>query len=96
MECEVRCLPSARRARISSGTLLLEAVAACDLPLARACRGGGLCGRCGLEIRAGLDRVSPETAREARAKRANRVAPGLRLACCTRAFGDVSVSASYW
>ena len=40
--------------------------------------------------------VSAESADEAHAKRANRVNPGLRLACLARLEGDVVVTAAYW
>ncbi len=90
----MRFRPSDQRVRVPQGTTLLDAARVAGLPVARACGGAGLCGRCGLRILSG--RVSVESAEEARAKRANRVDPELRLACLARLEGDVVVAAAYW
>ena len=82
--------------RVPRGTTLLDAARRAALPVASACGGGALCGRCGLGVvtRAGaLERETPE---ELRAKRRNRVDPGLRLACRTSVVEDLEVSAPYW
>lgn len=105
MSCEVRfrtrspadgAAAPLRRVSVARGTTLLEAVRRAGLPLARACSGGGLCGRCGLRIVAGGEGVAPESAAEADAKVRNRVDAGLRLACRVRVEGPLEVSAPYW
>lgn len=90
----MRFRPSDRSVRVPRGTTLLEAAGRVGLPVARACGGEGLCSRCGLRILVGA--VSVESAEEARAKRANRVDPELRLACLARLEGNVVVTAPYW
>jgi ferredoxin len=82
--------------RVASGTLLLDAVRAADLPIASACRGDGLCGRCGVAILAGRDGVAAETAEETHSKQRNRIDPRLRLACQVRVCADLTVTAPYW
>ena len=42
------------------------------------------------------DALSAEAAHETRVKRANRVDPGLRLACRAEIHGPVEVTAAYW
>ena len=79
-----------------SGTLLIDAVRGANLPIASACRGDGLCGRCGVEILAGHGDVAAETAEETRSKERNRIDPRLRLACQIRVRADLSVTAPYW
>lgn len=105
MSCEVRFRTRVplrpgeglvRRLEVARGTTLLEAVRGAGLPIARACAGGGLCGRCGLSILEGADALRPEGGAEADAKARNRIAPGLRLACQVRVEGPLEVSASYW
>lgn len=106
MTCEVRfrtrSAPSSGegspvcRVEVVPGTTLLEAVRRAGLPIARACGGGGLCGRCGLSILAGAQALAPEGAAEARAKASNRIDPVLRLACQVRVQGPLEVGASYW
>jgi adenylate cyclase len=104
MACEVRfrtgvdSAPDAapRSVVVEPGTTLLDAVRSAGLPIARACGGGGLCGRCGLEILAGAESLAPERPAEASAKRRNRIDPALRLACRVCVEGPLEVRASYW
>jgi ferredoxin, 2Fe-2S len=88
--------PSGRSVEVPAGSTILDAVLAARLPIARACGADGLCGRCGVRVRAagiGVDEPGPgETAVRLR----NRLDPGLRLACRTRVLGDVEVTAPYW
>lgn len=74
----------------------MDAVRRAGLPIASACGGDSLCARCGLEILAGREHVSVESAHETEVKRSNRIEPGLRLACLARVEGPVEVTASYW
>jgi ferredoxin len=93
---EVRFLPSGRTLRVAPGTNLLEAARAAGLPIAQACSGEGLCARCAVEILRGSDGIAPEREPEIQAKRRNRVAPELRLACQVVPTADLDVTASYW
>jgi ferredoxin len=86
--------PSGRAVRVVAGTSLLEAARRAGLPLASACRGDGLCGRCGVRVIAGAPALASE--REARAKRRNRVPAEQRLACCVAVSNDLEVTAGYW
>lgn len=92
----VRFAPSGIEIRAPAGTTLLAAAIGAGLPIARGCGAEGLCGRCGLRILEGGDRLSPEPPAEADVKRRNRVAPELRLACRATIHGDVTVAAPYW
>jgi len=82
--------------RVPAGTPLIDAARRAALPIASACGGDGLCARCGVEILASAGPVAEETPAESAAKRRNRIAPGLRLACRLRVASDLSVSAPYW
>ena len=93
----MRFQPSGRCVVVAAGSTLLAAARRVGLPLAAACRGDALCGRCGVTLLAGEEgAVSPEDAAEAKAKARNRVAAGQRLACRARLLGDLEVTASYW
>lgn len=96
MEHTVRFLPSEREVRVAPGTSLLEAARQAGLPVASACGAEGICGRCGLQILEGEGSLKPETEREEQIKSANRVDPGLRLACRIKLQGDLVVTAPYW
>jgi len=95
--CEIRFLPSGRSIEIASGEMtLLDATVAVGLPIASACGSEGACARCGLEIVAGAEGLTPESERERRIKQRNRIDPGHRLACRVRPESDLTVRASYW
>ena len=101
MSCTLRLRPSSpaaavRTVVVPSGTTLLEAVRRAGLPIARACGGGGLCGRCGVEVLAGAEGLPAPSAAETGAKQRNRVAAELRLACQLELSGPLEVTASYW
>lgn len=99
MTCVVRfrtSAPEARSLEVPVGTTLLEAARLAGLPLARACGGEGLCGRCGLRVLAGGEGLAPPSAAEQRAKQRNRVPAELRLACRLELCGAVEVTAAYW
>jgi len=101
MQCAVRLRPSApgapaRTVQVPRGTTLLEAVRRAGLPIARACGGGGLCARCGVEVLAGGEALPAPSPGEADAKQRNRVAAELRLACRVEVRGPLEVTASYW
>jgi ferredoxin len=81
---------------VPAGASLLEAARRAGLPIASACGAEGLCGRCGLEILRGAEALPPESEREARVKRRNRVDPAQRLACCVSLSADVEARATYW
>ena len=85
-----------RSVRVAAGTSLIEAVRAAGLPIASACGADGLCGRCGVEVVEGDAGLAAETAEEASAKRRNRIAPSLRLACRVAVESDLSIDAPYW
>jgi len=90
----VRFEPSGRSVSVAAGSSLLEAARGAGLPIASACGGDSLCGRCGVSILAG--EVTPEDAGEAQAKQRNRVPAGERLACRALVSSDLAVTASYW
>jgi len=92
----VHFLPQGIRVELPAGATLLAAAQRARLPVARACGAAGLCARCGLRILRGAASLEPESAEEARAKRANRVDPELRLACRARVRGEVTATAPYW
>jgi uncharacterized 2Fe-2S/4Fe-4S cluster protein (DUF4445 family) len=76
--------PLGRRARVAPGTSLLTAARQAGVGLNAVCGGGGTCGRCRVRVMEGD--VSPPSEAEAKV-----VVEGLRLACMTRALGDVRI-----
>jgi uncharacterized 2Fe-2S/4Fe-4S cluster protein (DUF4445 family) len=87
--CDVQFQPIGKRVEIPSGTSLIEAARLAGIGLASACGGEGSCGQCQVVVLEG--QVTPLTSDEefilTEIDRLN----GLRLACCTRALGDVKV-----
>jgi 2Fe-2S ferredoxin len=96
VDVRVRFQPSGRCVEVAAGSTLLAAARQVGLPLASACDGGALCGRCGVTLLSDARGLSPESPAEARAKRRNRIEAGQRLACRATVSSDVEVTASYW
>ena len=92
----MRFQPSGRCVVVAAGSTLLAAARRAGLPLAAACGGDALCGRCGVTLLSGAGAVSPEDAAEAKAKVRNRVAQGSVSPAAPRLLGDLEVTASYW
>ena len=93
---EIVFLPSNQRARVESGTSLLEAARSVGLPVASACGADGICGRCGMQILEGAETLPAETEGEHSIKQRNRVEANLRLSCRIRIEGDLTGTATYW
>jgi ferredoxin len=96
VEFHVRFQPSGRIVRVAAGSSLLEAARRAGLPIASACGGDALCGRCGVSLLSGASALAVEDEPEARAKRRNRVPAEQRLACRVAVSTDLEVTASYW
>lgn len=96
MRHQVRFEPSGRTVRVVTGSSLLEAARRAGLPLASACGGGALCGRCGVQVLAGGRALPPEGEPESRARRMNRAPEGQRLACRALVSCDLTVTTTYW
>jgi ferredoxin len=81
---------------VQEGTTLLDAARGAGLPIARACTGRGLCGRCDLEILDGSAWLSAESEDERETRVRDRLAPSCRLSCQARVHGPVLATAGYW
>lgn len=81
---------------VPEGATLLDAARAAGLPIARACSGHGLCGRCDLEILEGGGSLSPEASDERETRERDRLSGSRRLSCQARVYGPVLATASYW
>lgn len=84
------------RVEVRDGATLIAAAHRAGLPVANACGGHSLCARCGLQVIEGAEHLSEEGSHERRAKAANRIPEGQRLACQARISGPVVATASYW
>ncbi|MGI9432415.1 MAG: 2Fe-2S iron-sulfur cluster-binding protein [Myxococcota bacterium] len=92
----MRTSAEARTVVVDDGNTLLDAALDAGLPVARACGGDGLCGRCGLRVLEGEASLSPEADDEADAKVRNRVPSEWRLSCRAHVHGPLEVTATYW
>jgi 2Fe-2S ferredoxin len=72
---------------------LWSGLMAAGVPIASACQGEGICGRCALLIEG---EVPPMADLERRTLLQQGVAPGLRLACCVRSPKPLELYAPYW
>ena len=81
--------PVGKRVDVPAGESLLEAAIQAGIDLASACGGRGTCGQCQVQILKG--QVSSPSASERDLFSEAELATGLRLACCTRAEGNLKV-----
>ena len=81
---------------VVGGTLLDEAARAAGAPLAQACRGAGVCGRCAVHVEGPIGGLTPPEAAELATLRRQGIPSGQRLGCCARVVGDVCISTTYW
>ena len=85
----VRFHPTGETAQAAAGVDLLEAGRLAGVSITSPCGGKGICGKCRLIVRHG--EVSDVTEAEREALTEAQLALGERLACQTRALGDVEV-----
>ncbi len=76
------------------GGSLYASLRAGGRPIASACTGDAVCGRCTVRILAG--EVTPMGDDERRVLEQQGAEPGERLACLTQGLGDVVVGTDYW
>jgi ferredoxin len=92
----VTFLPSGRAFEIGRGGSLFRAVLRARLPLARSCRGVGVCGLCNVRVVAGEAALSAATAAEVALVAREGLGGGQRIACLARVLGDVTIATGYW
>lgn len=74
---------------VTTGSDILRALLAHDLKVLMACGGKGMCATCHVHIRAGMDKLTPRTARETRTLGfVTGASPDSRLACQCRVLGE--------
>jgi adenylate cyclase len=83
--------PDGRRVAVVPGTTVLEASRAANIPHASLCGGRGRCSTCRTRIGAGLERLPPPSADEARVLKRINAPPNVRLACQLRPTSDLEV-----
>lgn len=82
--------------QVASGTPLMKALLAADIPVASSCGGDGVCGKCRLEIVIGANHLSPPNTEEDFLKQKLKIEKNFRISCLTQVLGDIEVRASYW
>jgi nitrite reductase (NADH) large subunit len=89
--CEVMFQPQGRQVVATAGESLLDLAEKDGLPIEAGCR-MGVCGADPVAILAGADQLSPPTEDEQSTLRRLDLGPQVRMACCARVKGPVTVS----
>ncbi|GFJ96267.1 hypothetical protein Prum_099090 [Phytohabitans rumicis] len=89
--CEVVFQPQGRQVVAAAGESLLDLAEKDGLPIEAGCR-MGVCGADPVAILAGADELSPPTEDERATLRRLDLGPHVRMACCARVRGPVTVS----
>lgn len=82
--------------QVRPGGSLLRAALRARVPLARACRGDGVCASCRVQVLAGAQNLAPATPAERRLAAREPLADDERYACQAAVFGEVTVTTRYW
>lgn len=80
-----------KKIEMASGTLLLDGAISSGANLDHSCW-AGRCGRCQVQVSAGMDNLSDPTREEMERLGADRIGQGYRLACQVRVYGPVEVN----
>jgi len=80
---------------IPHGSNLFRSLQMNSIPIAYACDGEGICGKCWVWVEPQKN-TSKEGSLERRVKQANSIPVTARLSCLVRVFGEVKVRAPYW
>lgn len=92
----VRFWPSGRSYEVARGGTLLRAVVRARLPIARACRGVGICASCRVRVVAGAEGLAARGEVEQALARRVPLAADERYACLAHVLGDVTITTTYW
>ncbi len=92
----VRFLPSGRSFDVTPNATLLRAALRAHLPVARSCRGVGVCAACRMRVVEGAANLAPMGECERQLAAREPLRPNERYACLARVRGDVTVTTTYW
>lgn len=92
----VRCEPSGRDTLMVLDSTLLDAIHQIGLPLGQSCDGVALCGFCRVTVVDGSQNLTPAAAEEVKILRSLHAGSDVRLACCARITGPVTLTTDYW
>jgi uncharacterized 2Fe-2S/4Fe-4S cluster protein (DUF4445 family) len=92
-EAQVEFPEQQRRASVTVGRTLLDAVHAARLEVSNVCAGRGVCGKCRVVVTSGSEFLSPATDLERMSLSDADIQQGFRIACCARitAPGPLSI-----
>ena len=92
-ESQVEFPEQQRRASMTVGRTLLDAVHAVRLEVSNVCAGRGVCGKCRVVVTSGSEFVSPPTDLERMSLSETDIKEGFRIACCARitAAGPIGI-----
>jgi 2Fe-2S ferredoxin len=85
-----------RQFRIRDGGSLLAAALRARLPVARSCRGEGVCAACRVRVLAGAAALDPPATRERELAARHPLASDERYACLARVRGACTITTTYW
>lgn len=88
--------PSGRSYELARGGTLLRAAVRARLPMARPCRGVGVCAACRVRVLAGSEGLAPRGPVELALAARVPLAADERYACLAHVLGDVTITTTYW
>ncbi|MFZ1080811.1 MAG: 2Fe-2S iron-sulfur cluster-binding protein [Candidatus Kryptoniota bacterium] len=93
---KVKFVPLNREVEIKKGETIFKAARVNRIPMGSSCRGDCVCGWCKVEVVAGMENLSQPEDCEKKLMKSASYEKNERVACNTKVFGDVSITAGYW
>lgn len=79
-----------------TGSNLMKSLLDAGLPVASSCNAEGVCGKCRIEVVAGLENLSAKQELEIFLIEKYQLKNNERISCQCQVLGDVSVQTKYW
>jgi ferredoxin len=92
----VHFVPSGKWFDVVPNGSLLRAALRAGLPVARSCRGVGVCAACRVRVVAGHDQLAPMGELERALAAREPLRENERYACLARVRGEVTITTTYW
>lgn len=81
---------------VSMGANLMQSLLEAGIPVASSCFGDGVCGKCRLDVTAGMEHLAAAGETERFLIQTKNLTANQRISCQTTVMGDITVDASYW
>ena len=81
---------------VEAGSNLMSLLLENGVPVASSCNGDGVCAKCRVQIKAGVENISPINETEEILQDRESLKSGTRFSCQVTVFGEIEIDTPYW